>query len=162
MDRIGIGGGDMIFFTWEFCWEVKLSPHRSRCKCHGKLHFLCLLFSPGWAPQSQGEPVGQSRACRLGYERGCGGFRKWSDRSLHMLTPAERSKKVLPYIAHYCFKIQANPFALSSTSSLTLQCFFLVSQNLQPISLIRCYQRHLLSDIWGWQGSLVASHAGPG
>lgn len=33
----------MTFFTWEFCWEAKPSPHRSRCKCHGKLH-----FSPGW------------------------------------------------------------------------------------------------------------------
>lgn len=50
--------------------------------------------------QRQGGPAGRLSACSgLGYERGCGGFNKWSDWSfavyLQLLTTQERSKDVL-------------------------------------------------------------------
>lgn len=56
MDRMGIGGDEMTFFRWGFCWKAKPAPHRSRCKCHGKLdcgHSTCHLFSSGLSVFSQ-------------------------------------------------------------------------------------------------------------
>lgn len=118
--------GDMTFFTWEFCWEAKRSPHRSRCKCHGKLH-----LSPGGVCfHSSSETMWSCGAGKdLSGERDMSGVGVASRNGVTDLctcqTAAERSKEVHPYIAPYSFKIQASPFALSSTLSLILQLFIL-------------------------------------